>query len=108
MRLCAWRGASGRIYLHRAYNLLWCPPLPRANVLLVHGACLGPRTVLRAILVEDEAPTLNLAYVRQLGATIGANEVHVYDLAETAEQRAAIESDLRNGLSEDDAASIPL
>jgi hypothetical protein len=61
---------------------------------------------LQTVLVEDEAPTLNLAYVRQLGATIGANEVHVYDLAETAEQRAAIENDLRDGLSGDDASSI--
>jgi len=38
--------------------------------------------------------TLNLAYLRHEGAKIGANEVHIHLLAETAEDRADVEADL--------------
>jgi hypothetical protein len=38
--------------------------------------------------------TLNLAHLRHEGAKIGANEVHIHLLAETAEDRAEVEADL--------------
>jgi hypothetical protein len=38
--------------------------------------------------------TLNLAHLRHEGAKIGANEVHIHLLGETAEDRAEVEADL--------------
>jgi hypothetical protein len=43
---------------------------------------------------KDDADTLNLAHLRHQGAKIGANEVHIHLLAETAEDRAEVEADL--------------
>jgi hypothetical protein len=43
---------------------------------------------------KDDADTLNLAHLRHQGAKIGANEVHIHLLAETAEDRAQVEADL--------------
>jgi hypothetical protein len=94
-RLHFWRGASGRRYAHTVYGLLECPPLPEAAYLLVRRDACGSRTLLDVGLGESDAPTLNLAQVRQHGASLGANEVHVHFLAETSEQRLRILADLR-------------
>jgi hypothetical protein len=45
----------------------------------------------------SDAPTLNLARVRQRGATLGANEVHVHFLAASDEERRLVACDLRAG-----------
>jgi hypothetical protein len=90
-----WRGASGRRYVHTVYSLIECPPVPRATYLLVRRAADGSCRVLHIASGESDAPTLNLAHIRQRGATLGANEVHVHFLAETAGERRLVTCDLR-------------
>ena len=89
-----WTGASGRRYVHTIHSLIWCPEVPRANYILVRRGADGRRLVLRIGRVEQDAPSLNLAELRQAGATLGANEVHVHLLAGTASQRRFVETDL--------------
>ena len=73
-----WRGASGQAYVHTVYGLIECPPLPKASYILVRREADGRRVALFAGLGSNDAATLNLAQVRQRGAQLGANEVHVY------------------------------
>jgi hypothetical protein len=89
-----WRGASGRRYLHSVYTLIGSPALPRANYILVRRYHNGTRVALAFGQTKDDAVTLNLAHLRHEGAKIGANEVHIHLLAETAEDRAEVEADL--------------
>jgi hypothetical protein len=96
-RLHFWRGASGKRYVHTVYSLIECPPLPRALYMLVHRNENGRREALHIGSGESEAATLNLARVRQRGAQLGANEVHVHFLAETEGQRRLVTCDLRAG-----------
>jgi hypothetical protein len=93
-----WRGASGRPYVHTVYSLIECPALPKATYLLVRRSAGGSREVLHIASGESDAPTLNLAHIRQRGATLGANEVHVHFLAKTEPQRQLAMCDLRAGL----------
>jgi hypothetical protein len=97
-RCQVWRGVSGRRYVHTVYSLIECPPVPKATYLLVRRRDNGSRQVLHIASGESSAPTLNLARVRQLGASLGANEVHVHFLAETESQRRLVTCDLRAGL----------
>lgn len=92
-----WRGASGRRYVHAVYGLIECPPLPRTIYVLVRRDARGRRTALHIGCADSDAPTLNLARIRQRGAQLGANEVHVHFRAETYEQRALVACDLRAG-----------
>jgi hypothetical protein len=89
-----WRGASGRRYLHSVYTLIGCPALPRVNYILVRRYDDDSRVALAFGQTKDDAVTLNLAHLRHEGAKIGANEVHIHLLAETADDRALVESDL--------------
>jgi hypothetical protein len=90
-----WRGASGRRYAHIVYSLIECPPLPRAAYLLIRRNPTGQRQVLHIGSAESSAPSLNLARLRQRGASLGANEVHVHFPAEAPEQRRLVVCDLR-------------
>ena len=91
----AWQGASGRDYAHHVFSLIECPPLPRATYVLVRRDAQGRCHALRVGLGQSDAPTLNLAEVRQKGAQAGANEVHVHlDAAAEAEMRL-VACDLR-------------
>lgn len=90
-----WTGTSGRPYVHSVYSLLWCPELPASNYMLVRRDGSGRRQILSIGTVEHDAPSLNLAAVRQQGAELGANEVHVHLLAGSAGQRRAIAADLQ-------------
>ena len=92
-----WHGASGRRFIHTAHELIECPQLPACNYVLVRRLDDGSRIVMRVGKVEHEAPSLNLAHIRQRAARLGANEVHVHLLAETPAARARIESDLQAG-----------
>lgn len=92
-----WRGASGRGYAHSVYSLLECPPLPKATYVLVRREPSGRHRVLHIGLGQSEAPTLNLAGVRQLGARLGANEVHVHFSATSDATRSLAVCDLRAG-----------
>jgi hypothetical protein len=94
----AWRGASGRLYPHHVYALIECPPLPAAGYVLVRRDEAGRRMPLRIGVAASDAPTLNLAEIRQRGAQTGANEVHVrLDDASDADRRL-VACDLRAGL----------
>ncbi len=93
-----WRGASGHGYAHSVYSLIACPPLPQASYILVRRDAHGRRTALRVDLGQNDAPTLNLAQVRQRGAQLGANEVHVHFEAASEDERRLVTCDLRAGL----------
>jgi len=92
-----WRGASGRRYEHAVYSLVGCPALRKASYVLVHRDHRGRCRALHIGYGESEAPSLNLARIRQRGATLGANEVHVHFHASTDEQRRLVACDLRAG-----------
>lgn len=92
-----WRGASGRRYMHSVYSLIECPPLPKTAYMLVRKDGTT-RKVLHIGCGRSDAPTLNLAVIRQRGASLGANEVHVYFLGKTDEQRNLVACDLRASL----------
>ena len=96
-RLHFWRGASARRYVHTVYSLIECPPLPKAVYLLVHRDKTGRRQVRHIASGTSDAATLNLAQVRQRGAQLGANEVHVHFLALTDRDRHLVTCDLRAG-----------
>jgi len=89
-----WRGASGRRYLHSVYSLVGCPALPQANFILVRRHEDGTREALVFGNTKDDAVSLNLAHLRHEGAKIGANEVHIHLLADTARARRFVEADL--------------
>jgi hypothetical protein len=93
-----WRGASGRDYAHEVYRLLDCPPLPKAGYILVRRDASGQCRPLRVGVGRSEAPTLNLAEVRQRGARAGANEVHVHAGAVSEAEHRLIACDLRAAL----------
>jgi hypothetical protein len=84
-----WHGASGRRYSHAVYSLVECPPLSDACYTLVHRDAQERRTALHIGLCDHAAPTLNLARIRQRGAMLGANEVHVHVLPGHDAQRLA-------------------
>ena len=89
-----WRGASGRRYLHSVYSLVGCPALPQANFILVRRHDDGSREALMFGNTKNDAMSLNLADLRHEGAKIGANEVHIHLLADTARARTFVEADL--------------
>jgi hypothetical protein len=93
-----WEGASRREYVHHVYSLIECPPLPQATYVLVRRDILGRCRALRVGVGRCEAPTLNLAEVRQRGAQAGANEVHVHLDAASEVERRLVACDLRAGL----------
>lgn len=90
----SWIGASGAHYVHTVHSLIDCPPLPDGNYILVRRDDDGQREVLAIGRVSKKARSLNLAKLRQLGAKLGANEVHVHLLADSPKLSKLIESDL--------------
>ncbi|MGQ0673698.1 MAG: hypothetical protein ACT4N2_12595 [Hyphomicrobium sp.] len=92
-----WRGASGQRYVHTVYSLIDCPALPASNFVLVRRDKTGRRHVLAIGRLANPAGTLNLAEIRQRGAELGANEVHVHLLAGSAKQSRLVEFDLKTG-----------
>lgn len=92
-----WSGASGQRYVHTVYSLIECPAVPAANYLLVRRDASGNCHALSVGRVSEEAPSLNLARIRQLGASMGATEVHIHLLAGNARQGKLIEFDLKSG-----------
>lgn len=92
-----WTGASGKRYVHTIYDLLECPAVPAGNYVLVRRGPNGQRVVLAIGRVSSTARSLNLAEIRQRGAELGADEVHVHLLAETPKQTKLVEFDLRGG-----------
>ena len=101
-----WTGASGKRYVHSVYDLLDCPPMPAVNYVLVRRAANGRAEALSIGRVNHGAPSLNLAEIRQRGAELGADEVHVHMLADNAKLGKLVEFDLRTGQVEADFARI--
>jgi len=89
-----WHGASGKPFLHLAYSLIQCPAMPKANYLLVRRGADGVRSVLKVGRVSHDAPSLNLAQIRQEGAILGAQEVHLHVLARSDAERILVEFDV--------------
>lgn len=106
-RLQFWTGQSGKRYVHTVYSLVECPSVPASNYVLVHRDAQGRRTALSFGRAAHATPSLNLAEIRQLGASLGANEVHLHFLAQTAADRLLAEADLRGAaaLAARDASS---
>ncbi|KAB2939823.1 MAG: hypothetical protein K8F92_03485 [Hyphomicrobium sp.] len=101
-----WTGASGKRYVHSVYQLLECPPLPAANYVLVRRRTNGRAEALSVGRVNNDAPSLNLAEIRQRGAELAADEIHVHLLADNAKLGKLIEFDLRTGQFEADVARL--
>ncbi len=101
-----WTGASGKRYVHTVYELLDCPALPSANYILVRREPGARRKVLSIGRVSHPAASLNLAEIRQRGAELSADEVHVHLLAETPKLSKLVEFDLRTGQIEADLARL--
>lgn len=89
-----WSGQSGRCYVHSVYNLRECPEIPAATYLLVRSEVGEAPRVLMVGRLEGDAPSLNLAEIRRLGALLEANEVHIHLLAQSPAKRQAVEQDL--------------
>lgn len=90
-----WTGASGKRYVHTVYSLFDCPPIGVANYVLVRRESKTQRAVLAIGRLTSETSSLNLAEIRQRGATLGADEVHIHLLATSANESQAVEVDLR-------------
>lgn len=90
-----WTGATGKRYVHTVYSLFDCPPVGIANYVLVRREGRAKRTVLAIGRVSGEAGSLNLAEIRQRGAQLSADEVHIHLLAADAQESQAVEVDLR-------------
>ena len=103
-----WTGASGQRYVHTIYTLLDCPGLSTGNILLVRRDEDGQRSVLDVCALGLNSPSLNLAEIRQRGATLGANEVHVHLLADTEREAKRIAFDLQCGHFADDETHASL
>jgi hypothetical protein len=93
-----WRGATGTLYVHAVTSLLFCPEMPQSTYILLHRDGDGTARVLRVGCLENTAPSLNLATIRQLGAALGANEVHVRTLDRTAADRARVAFDIEHAM----------
>jgi hypothetical protein len=108
--VCSWRGASGQRYAHSIFSLIDCPPLPKVAYALVRRDAVGTRKMLHIASGSSDAPTLNLARIRQRGAMLGANEVHVHALPSTDDERQLVVCDLRAGqfgaLAEEPARAV--
>lgn len=92
-----WSGASAKRYVHTVYSLFECPELSSGTFVLVRRDENGRREALSIGRMTHAAGSLNLAEVRQRGAMLGANEVHVHLLAATSHEMKLVEFDLRAG-----------
>lgn len=90
-----WTGASGQRYIHTIHSLMTCPALPASNYILVRVTEGQRREVLAIGRVDHPTPSLNLAEIRQRGASLGATEVHVHLLAVSETHSLEVTRDLR-------------
>lgn len=90
-----WTGATGKRYVHTVYSLFDCPPVGIANYVLVRREGKSRRTILAIGRLAGDVASLNLAEIRQRGATLGADEVHIHLLATSAQESQAVEVDLK-------------
>jgi hypothetical protein len=111
MRLHFWHGASGRRIALEVFSLVGCPAVTDCAYMLVRRERDGRRAVLRIARTASRSGTLNLASIRQRAAQLGANEVHVYAIAESDKARALVALDLQarlfGALQEEPALAEP-
>jgi hypothetical protein len=62
------------------YSLIECPAPSAASYVLVKRHADGSRDILGSGRAVAEAPSVNLAIIRERGAKLGANEVHLGSL----------------------------
>jgi hypothetical protein len=96
-----WRGASGTVYPHAVTSLVFCPEISEGTYLLIHRDETGGARVLAVGTLDSQIPTLNLAHIRKVGATLGANEVHYHSERTSPAERARIAFDIENALASD-------
>jgi len=101
----SWRGISGVLYAHTVTSLIFCPAMAKSTFVLLQRDASGTARVLRVGTLESATPSLNLARIRQLGATLGANEVHVRSGDGTAAERARVAFDIEHALLSGDEAA---
>lgn len=70
--------------------------MPKAIYLLVRRDVDGRREILAGGAAEHEHGPFNLAQIRQAGAAIGANEVHVSFASASVSARRAAVTDIAN------------
>ncbi len=92
-----WSGASAKRYVHTVYSLLECPEISSGTFVLVRRDEQGRREALTIGRLSHATASLNLAEIRQRGAMLGANEVHIHLLAATDHDMKLVEFDLRTG-----------
>ena len=93
--------------MHTVYELLDCPPLPAANYVLVRrDAGRAPQGAVDRPREQRRLPRSTSREIRQRGAELGADEVHVHLLAETQKLSKLVEFDLRTGQIEADLARL--
>ncbi len=92
-----WRGASKRRYVHIVHNLIECPELEASNYILVRVEAGGHRAPLKIGRTTSVHGFENLAEIRKHAARLGASEVHLHVLAETAHEQAITQWDLQAG-----------
>jgi hypothetical protein len=63
-------------------SLVECPETACGNYVLVRRDRTGVKLVLGMGRVPTSEPSLNLAHIRSRGATLGANEVHLFGACE--------------------------
>ncbi|HRD78754.1 MAG TPA: hypothetical protein PK264_22925 [Hyphomicrobiaceae bacterium] len=97
-RFYFWRGASGQSYVHTIHSLIDCPAITQACYVLVRRLGDGSMSVRAVGRTTGQSETLNLAHIRHLAASLGANEVHLHLMADGESRRARVEFDLRASL----------
>lgn len=89
-----WHTATGQRLRHAVYSLIGCPGVLAATYILVRNCPDGMREVLAVRRTRSDIPSLNLARIRRAGARLGANEVHVFHGAQSAEERRWLVAEL--------------
>lgn len=92
-----WCGASGERYVHTVHALTECPELPAANYVLVRRDGAGAISTCAIGRVDEGSPSQNLAEIRHRGALMGATEVHVHLLADSAKRSKLVAFDIQAG-----------
>lgn len=86
-----WQARTGVRFTVVAYHLIACPAPVAASYLLVQRTPDHKRRVLGFGRVAGAPASLNLATIRQRGARLGADEVHLFALQGSAPPKVLVE-----------------
>jgi hypothetical protein len=92
-RLHTWTGDSGRRYVLSVNSLFGCGEVIDAVYILATRNVDGTRTARAVSVTESLVGSLNLADIRQAGAQLDADEVHVFK-PRTARELEDVRADL--------------